>query len=191
MRIMPEAAEITQVLQAIGRSEKGAAEKLLPVVYAELRRLAAARMSHELSGQTLQPTALVHEAWLRLVNDGDRTWQNRAHFFGVSAQLMRRILVDHARRRGADKRGSGATRVSFNENLGMPGRQDVGLLDLDRALKGLEKLDPQQGRIVELRFFGGLSIDETAECVGLSAATVKREWSIARAWLHREIAGGA
>ncbi len=180
---------VTQLLVSWGKGDSQALERLMPLVYGELRRMAARYLRREPPEQTLQPTALVHEAYLLLVDQKSVQWQNRAHFFGVSAQLMRRILVDHARRRAAGKRGSGATRVSFEENLAMPGRQDVGLLDLDRALRGLEKLDPQQGRIVELRFFGGLSIDETAECVGLSAATVKREWGIARAWLHREISG--
>src|SRR4029078_12172547 len=151
---MPEPAEITQVLQAIGRSEEGSAEKLLPLVYAELRRLAAARMAQEMAGKTLQPTALVHEAWLRLVKDGDRTWQNRAHFFGAAAEAMRRILIERARHKSRLKRGGGQARLNIEDlDLAQTTPDDKVLL-VNEALEQLQVEDPEKAKIVVMKFFG-------------------------------------
>ena len=166
---MPETAEITQVLHAIGRSEEGASEKLLPLVYAELRRLAAARMAHEMSGQTLQPTALVHEAWLRLVSDGDRTWQNRAHFFGAAAEAMRRILIERARHKSRLKHGGGQARLNIEDLELAQTTPDDKVLLVDEALARLKVEDPELERIVVLKFFGGLSNEEIAENSGACA----------------------
>ncbi len=184
---MPETAEITQVLQAIDRSEEGAAEKLLPLVYAELRHLAAARMANELSGQTLQPTALVHEAWLRLVNDGDRTWQNRAHFFGAAAEAMRRILIERARRRSRLKHGGGQARLNIEDLELAETTPDDKVLLVDEALARLKAEDPELERIVVLKFFGGMSNAEIAETLGLANRTLDRQWAYAKAWLFRAI----
>lgn len=159
----------------------------MPLVYGELRRLAQAYLRRERSDHTLQSTALVHEAFLRLVNQRNVQWKNRAHFFGIAAQLIRRILVDHARAHQAGKRGAGAFKLSLDEAIGVPDKQDLDLVALDDALQRLTGLDAQQGRIVELRFFAGLSIEETAEVLDISPATVKREWSTARAWLFRDL----
>jgi RNA polymerase sigma factor (TIGR02999 family) len=184
---MAEPAEITQVLQAIGRSEEGAAEKLLPLVYAELRRLAAARMAHELAGQTLQPTALVHEAWLRLVKDGDRTWQNRAHFFGAAAEAMRRILIERARHKSRLKHGGGQSRLNIEDLELAQATPDDKVLLVDEALAHLKVEDPELERIVVLKFFGGLSNEEIAETLDLAPRTLDRQWAYARAWLFRYI----
>lgn len=162
-------------------------DQLMPLVYDELRRLAQSYLNSERAGHTLQGTALVHEAYLRLIDQKQVQWQNRAHFFGLASQMIRRILVDYARGRKAEKRGSGAPKLSLEEALGVPGGTELDLVGLDDALKGLAKIDPDQCRIVELRFFGGLSIDETAAVVGVSPATVNREWASARAWLFREM----
>jgi RNA polymerase sigma factor (TIGR02999 family) len=185
--VMPETAEITQVLHAIGRSEEGASEKLLPLVYADLRRLAAARMAQELSGQTLQPTALVHEAWLRLVNDGDRTWQNRAHFFGAAAEAMRRILIERARHKSRLKHGGGQARLNIEDLELAQTTPDDKVLLVDEALALLKEEDPELERIVVLKFFGGLSNEEIAETLGLAPRTLDRQWAYARAWLFRYI----
>ena len=184
---MPESANITQVLHAIGRDEEGASEKLLPLVYAELRRLAAARMANELSGQTLQPTALVHEAWLRLVGDGDRTWQNRAHFFGAAAEAMRRILIERARHRSRLKHGGGQARLNIADLELADTTPDDKILLVDEALARLKEEDPGLERIVMLKFFGGLSNDEIAETLRLSNRTLDREWAYAKTWLFRYI----
>jgi len=184
---MSETAEITQVLHAIGRSEEGASEKLLPLVYAELRRLAAARMAHEMSGQTLQPTALVHEAWLRLVNDGDRTWQNRAHFFGAAAEAMRRILIERARHKSRLKHGGGKARLNIEDLELAETTPDDKVLLVDEALGRLKVEDPELERIVMLKFFGGLSNEEIAEALGLAPRTLDRQWAYAKAWLFRYI----
>jgi len=184
---MPETAEITQVLQAAGRSEAGAAEKLLPLVYAELRRLATARMAQERPGQTLQPTALVHEAWLRLVKDGDRTWQNRAHFFGAAAEAMRRILIERARYRARLKHGGGQARLNFEDLELAETTPDDKVLLVDEALSHLKQEDPELERIVVLKFFGGLSNAEIAENLGLANRTLDRQWAYARAWLFRYV----
>src|SRR4030095_3242414 len=184
---MPESGPVTQVLQAMGRSEEGAAEKLLPLVYAELRRLAGARMAHEMAGQTLQPTALVHEAWLRLVSDGDRTWQNQAHFFGAAAEAMRRILIERARHKSPLKHGGGQARLNIEDLELAQTTPDDKVLLVDEALMRLKVEDPELERIVVLKFFGGLSNEEIAETVGLSKRTLDRQWAYARAWLFRYI----
>jgi RNA polymerase sigma factor (TIGR02999 family) len=169
------------------QGDQEALGKLMPLVYDELRRLAKSYLRRETSGHTLQTTALVHEAYLRLIDQRVDNWQNRAHFFGIAAQLMRRILIDHARSKQAAKRGSGETRLSLDEALEVSGKNEAELLALDEALTALAAFDPRQGRIIELRYFGGLSIEETAEVLGLSPATVKREWTTAKAWLYREL----
>jgi RNA polymerase sigma-70 factor (ECF subfamily) len=162
-------------------------DSLLPVVYQELRRLAAGYIRHEKPGQTLQPTALVHEAYLRLLKDRPDRWQNRAHFCAIAAHSMRQILIERARARNAQKRWGEKARITLDESLMGSGEQSVNLLALDEALERLAGLDPEQARIVELRFFGGLTVDETADALSVSPATVKRHWTIARAWLAREL----
>ncbi len=162
----------------------------MPLVYAELRRLAHYYLQQERSDHTLQSTALVHEAYLRLAGQTPPQWQNRAHFFGIAAHIMRQILVEYARGHGAAaKRGGSACRLTLDEALDLPMRTGVDVVALDRALTELSAMDEQQGRIVELRFFGGLTIEDTSEVLGVSPATVKRDWITARAWLHRAIAG--
>ncbi len=162
-------------------------EELLPLVYAELRRLAAGYLRRERAGHTLQPTALVHEAYLRMVDQTQVRWQNRAHFFGVAAQMMRRILVDHARSQHAEKRGGDVQKLSLDENIDVSGERAAELVALDEALERLAEIDPQKSRVVELRFFGGLSVEETAEVLGVSAPTVKRHWRLAKAWLFGQV----
>lgn len=161
---------------------------LLPIVYEELKKLAAAYLRRERPGQTLQPTALVHEAYLRLLKDRPGRWQNRAHFCAIAAHSMRQILIERARARGAQKRGGVQARVTLDEGMVAAGSQSVDLVALDEALERLEAIDPEQARLVELRFFGGLTIEETAEAMNISPATVKRHWTVARAWLARELA---
>lgn len=179
---------ITELLIDWSKGDQAALEKLMPLVYNELRRLAANYLRRERASHTLQPTALVNEAYLKLVDQRNARWQNRAHFFGISAQLMRRILVDHARQHQAAKRGgSNQQRLSITSAEQIAKQPEVDLLALNEALDELTKMDPQQGRIVELRFFGGLSIDETAEVLGVSHATVERDWKMARAWLRRQL----
>jgi RNA polymerase sigma factor (TIGR02999 family) len=183
-----DSSDVTQLLIAWGAGDRSAGDRLLPAVYAELHRRAAAAMRREQDGHTLQPTALVHEAYMRLVNQDRIQWRNRAQFYGVAAQLMRRILIDHAREHLADKRGGGAAHVTLSRVDAAP--DDAGavdVLELHGALERLAQLDARQARLVELRYFGGLSIDETAEALEISAATVKREWATARAWLKREL----
>ena len=180
-------SEITLVLQSIGRGESEASEKLLPMVYDELRRLAAARMAQESAGQTLQPTALVHEAWLQLVHGGDRTWQNRAHFFGAAADAMRRILIDKARRKSRLKHGGGQLRLNIADMELAETTPDDNLLLIDEALKNLAQEDPEQARIVVLKFFGGLTNEEVAENMGIGERTVDRQWACAKARLFRWI----
>jgi RNA polymerase sigma factor (TIGR02999 family) len=181
------AARVSELLLNWGHGDQGAREELIPLVYAELRRIARRYLWQERPDHTLQSGALVHEAYLRLAHDEPPQWQNRAHFFGVAAQLMRRILVDHARSRLAVKRGAGALRLALDPEIGLPQKREVNLVALDDALSTLATLDPQQSRLIELRFFGGLSIEETAVVLGISRATVKREWVTARAWLQREM----
>ena len=175
-------AEVTRLLRQWSEGHEGSLDALLPHVYGELRRQAARFLRQERPGHTLQATALVHEAFLKLV-DQHASWQNRAQFFGIAAQLMRRILVDHARGHGAAKRGGGAARVELDEAMVAAVALDVDLLALDEALTRLAAIDERQARIVEMKFFGGLTLDETAEVLHISAATVSREWTIARAWL--------
>lgn len=163
----------------------------MPLVYSELRKLAQHYLRRERSDHTLQSTALVHEAYLRLAGQSAPQWQNRAHFFGIAAHLMRQILVEHARSRGAAKRGGGATRITLDASLAIAQQNEVDVIVLDKALQDLTELDAQQGRIVELRFFGGLTIEDTSEVLGISPATVKREWVTARAWLFRAMTGEA
>jgi RNA polymerase sigma factor (TIGR02999 family) len=180
-------ANVTDLLIAWSAGDKGALASLVPLVYDELLELAHQFMRRERQNHTLQPTALVHEAYARLV-EGERVeWQGRTHFFAVAAQTMRRVLVDHARRRDAARRGGGGLRVTLDESLVAADRNDIEVIALDRALHALAALDPVQERIVELRYFGGLTIDEVAGVLGSSPATVTREWTIARAWLHREM----
>ncbi len=180
-------AGVTELLVDWGRGDRSALERLMPAVYAELHRLAEQHLARERTDHTLQATALVHEAYLRLVDQRSVRWQNRAHFFGIAAQLMRRVLVDYARRRDAAKRGDGARPLSLEEAADQAPSRPLDILDLDRALDRLAALDPQQGRLVELRFFGGLTVEESAEVLGVSARTVKRDWRAARAWLYREL----
>ena len=163
----------------------------MPLVYEELRRLAHHYLSRERPDHTLQSTALVHEAYLRLAGQNPPQWQNRAHFFGIAAHLMRQILVEHARGRGAAKRGGAVTRLTLDESIAGAQPSDVDLIVLDEALQQLTERDAQQGRIVELRFFAGLTIEDTSEVLGISPATVKREWTLARAWLFRAMSGEA
>lgn len=178
-------SDITQVLQAIGRGEGHAAEELLPLVYEELRSLAAARMAQEQPGQTLQATAMVHEAWLRLVADGARTWENRAHFFGAAAGAMRRILIDNARSKSALKRGGGQNRVPMEGLEITSATPDEHILLVDEALEWLEQDDPEKARIVCLKFFGGLTNEEVAEHLNTSLRTVNRQWVCAKIKLFR------
>jgi RNA polymerase sigma factor (TIGR02999 family) len=186
---MPSAssARVSKLLRNWGQGDQAAREALIPLVYDELRRLARRHLRRERPDHTLQSAALVNEAYLRLIRQDQPQWQNRAHFFGVAAQLMRHILVDHARHRAAAKRGAGAPRLALDPEVALPREREVNLVALDDALTQLAVLDPQQGRVVELRFFGGLSIEETAVVLGISPATVKREWATARAWLQREM----
>ena len=178
---------ITRLLVGWGRGDRAAFDQLLPLVYDELRKVAARRLRHERANHTLQPTALVHEAYVRLIDQDRVQWRNRAHFFAISSRLMRRILVDHARAHGAAKRGGGAQLVSLDDAADVALAPDVSLLALDEALGKLERLDPVQAQIIELRFFGGLTIEETAAVVRVSPASVGREWNVAKAWLYREL----
>ena len=179
---------VTDALNGVARGDEKALHLLLPVVYREMKRLAASYLKAERPGHTLQPTALAHEAYLRLVGRDRIQWQNRAHFLGVAARAMREILVDHARRRRAQKRGGGQPVTMLDEAL-VGGGRPIEFDDLDHALNDLARLSERQARVVELRYFGGLSIEETAEVLGVSPATVKREWATARAWLYRELSG--
>jgi RNA polymerase sigma factor (TIGR02999 family) len=179
---------ITQLLVDWSKGDQKALDKLMPLVYSELRRLAGNYLRRERPGHTLQPTALVNEAYLKLIDQRSAKWQNRAQFFGVAAQLMRRILVDHARQHQAAKRGgSDQQRLSITSAERLVKQPEVDLLALNEALEELATLDPQQERIVELRFFGGLSIEETAEVLHIGHATVERDWKMARAWLRRKL----
>jgi RNA polymerase sigma factor (TIGR02999 family) len=180
------AEDVTQLLQRWRDGDQQAHGQLNTVIYDELRKLAGSYLRRERSDHTLQSTALVNEAYMRLVQQ-DIAWQNRAHFFGIAAQIMRRILVDHARGHLAAKRGSGAFKLSLDEAIGVPAGRDLEIVALDTALKDLANFDEQQAKIVELRFFAGLSVEETAEALGVSASTVKRDWVAAKAWLFRQL----
>jgi len=181
------AGEVTRLLSNWSSGDLGARDAVLPLVYDELRRLAASYLRRERSDHTLQATALVHEAYLRLVDHQHADWHNRQHFFGAAAQLMRRILVDHARGRLAAKRGRGASKVELHEAMAMAQDQPADMLTLDESLTRLAKLDPQQAQIVELRVFTGLTVEETADLLKISPATVKRDWSMAKVWLLNQI----
>ena len=183
----PAAGDVTQLLADVQNGRPDAASQLMPLVYEELRRLARRQMRRERSDHTLQATALVHEAYFRLVNQPERSWQNRTHFIRIAAQVMRRMLIDHARARLTAKREGGLQRVPLEEPLLFTEEQSDELLALNEALERLAQFDARQSRVVELRFFGGLTVEETAEALGISPKTVKRDWCVARAWLHREV----
>lgn len=187
---MTPSGEVTQLLSDVGRGDRHAADRLLPLVYAELRNLADHYLAAERADHTLQATALVHEAYIRLVGDSSMSWENRAHFFAVASRAMRRILVDHARARCAAKRGGGRQKLSLDQVADLAEQQNEYLVALDEALEHLAALDERAGRIVELRYFGGLTVDETAGVLGVSAKTIKREWQMAKGWLHRQITKG-
>jgi RNA polymerase sigma factor (TIGR02999 family) len=182
--------EVTQLLADWGKGDRSALDKLFPLVQSELRRIAQRQMSQERPGHTLQATALVNEAYLKLAGQQGFDWHNRAHFFAVCAQVMRHILIDHARAHARDKRGGGAIQVSLNEALVVAEDQAAHFIALDDALRVLEGLDPQKGKIIELRYFGGLSIEEAAEVLNISPRTVRREWQRAKAWLYRMMTEG-
>ena len=186
----PSPLNVTQLLVNWSNGDQAALDQLLPLVNDELRRLARNYLRRENPGHTLQPTALVNEAYLRLIDQQNVQWQNRAHFFGIAAQLMRRILVDHARRHAYAKRGGGAIQVSFDEGMAVTEAKAAELLAVHEALEQLTKLDERKGRIVVLRFFGGLSLEEVAEVLSISSPTVQREWRAAKAWLHRILTEG-
>lgn len=178
---------VTGLLVAWGEGDKAALDELMPVVYDELRRLAQNYLSRERPGHTLQTTALVHEAYLRLIDQKSVNWQNRAQFFGIAAQMMRRILINHAKDRNAKKREGYATKVSLDDAVSLFEKRELDLIALDESLNALAELDPQQTSIVELRFFGGLTIEEVAEVLNISPATTKREWDSAKLWLRRQL----
>jgi RNA polymerase sigma factor (TIGR02999 family) len=180
-------SDITLMLQAVARGERQASSDLLPIVYEELRRLAGARMAREAGGQTLQATALVHEAWLRLVGEGNRTWENRAHFFGAAAEAMRRILIENARRKSRLKRGGGLERVDLDQVNLVATTADDKILLIDEALTRLQAEDPDKAKIVMLKFFGGLTNQEVANSLQVTERTVERQWAFAKAWLFRSI----
>jgi RNA polymerase sigma factor (TIGR02999 family) len=181
-------ADVSLLVDRWAQGDRGALDEMLPDLYGELKRLARVYLSRERPGHTLQPTALVHEAYVQLVKQRQVDWRNRAHFLGVAASVMRRVLLHHAEQRNAHKRGGSMERVTIDEALAaLEANASVDILDLNRALDRLQALDPRQARIVELRVFGGLNIEETAEVAGVSAATVKRDWNVARLWLRREL----
>jgi len=186
----PDPQDVTSMLVAWSRGDSSVADRLMAAVYDDLRRKAAGILRHESPGHTLQPTALVNEAYLRLVDQKRVAWQSRAHFLAVAARLMRRVLIDYARRRRASKRGGEAVRVTLDDLAPASLSSPLDLLVLDEALAELAALDARQARIVEMRAFGGLSVEETAEVLGVSPATVKRDWSFAQAWLERRLRGG-
>jgi RNA polymerase sigma-70 factor, ECF subfamily len=186
----PESHEITQLLLAWSKGDREALDRLFPLVYAELRRLAKSYMRKERAGHTLQTTALIHEAYLRLIDAGQVEWQNRAHFFGVAARAMRQILVEMARERGCQKRGGGERRVSLDEAMTIGAELDEDLVSLDEALGALAQFDARKAQVVEMRFFGGLTEEEIAAALGVSPETVRRDWRLARSWLRRKLSGG-
>jgi RNA polymerase sigma-70 factor, ECF subfamily len=187
----PTPREVTQLLRDWRNGDATAFDRLLPLVYDELRRLAGHYMRGERADHTLQTSALLHEAYLRLIEHEGIDWQNRAHFFGVAAQAMRRVLVDYARTRNYQKRGGKAAQVSLEEAATLAAERGAEVIALDEALQSLAKLDPRKSRVVELRYFGGLSVAETAEALGISVATMMRDWNLARVWLLREMSRSA
>jgi RNA polymerase sigma factor (TIGR02999 family) len=189
MRRGPSAHEVTLLLRAWGDGSKEALDRLAPLVNRELRQIAGRMMAAERPNHTLQATALVNEAYLRLVDAREVTWQDRAHFFGICARAMRQILVDHARSRGSAKRGGGEVAIELDEGLIAGTSPEANLLELDDALNRLAQLDPRKSQVVEMRYFGGLSLEETAEALKVSTETVRRDWKMAQAWLHRELSG--
>lgn len=184
---MDKTAEVTKLLNDISAGDDESPAKLLEIVYADLRRLAGAYMQNERSDHTLQATALVHEAYMRLVDWKNVTWQNRAQFFAIAAEVMRKVLIDHARARKANKRAG--HKLVLDDAISIPEQRPIDLIALDEALQSLEKIDPRQAKIVELRFFGGLTIEETAFILGVSESTVRREWTFTKAWFQRELSG--
>lgn len=189
MQRAPSAREVTLLLRAWGEGSKEALDRLAPLVYRELHQIAGRLMARERPSHTLQTTALVNEAYVRLVDARQVSWQDRAHFFAICARAMRQILVDHARSRGSAKRGGGEVAIELEEGLAATASPEASLLALDEALKQLEALDPRKSQVVEMRYFGGLSVEETAEALKVSAETVRRDWKLAQAWLHRELSG--
>jgi RNA polymerase sigma factor (TIGR02999 family) len=188
MADLPDSDGVTQLLVQWQNGDQKALDSLIPLVYQELRSIAGRYLSRESPSHTLQSTALVHEAYFKLIGQRRVRWQNRAHFFGIAAQMMRRILIDHARHQARDKRGGPAPKLSLDDAMATAEAEaDIDLLALDDALTALAQIDPRGAQIIELRFFSGLSLEETAEVVGVSAGTVKRDWSAARAWLYREM----
>ncbi|MCA9234797.1 MAG: sigma-70 family RNA polymerase sigma factor [Planctomycetales bacterium] len=186
---MPQQSQITAALQAISQGNHEAADRLMPVIYDQLRALAATYMQQQPAGHTLRSTALVNEAYVKLCGRQNADWRSRSHFFAAGAQAMRQILVDHARGKNREKRGGGLQRVEFDEGLLGDQQSNEDILALDEALNKLQQLDPRQAKIVELRFFGGLSTGEVAEALGVSKRTVELEWTMIRAWLRRELSG--
>ena len=184
---MPASSQVTELLVAWQNGSEEALDQLMPLVYAELRAIAGRYLSRERPGHTLQSTSLVHEAYLKLIDQRQVQWQNRAQFFGIAARVMRRILVDEARKRKSDKRGGDAIQVTLNEATNVAHEQAANVVALNEALKTLEAIDSRQGKIVELRFFGGLSVEETAQVLKVSPGTVMRDWTFARAWLRNEM----
>jgi RNA polymerase sigma factor (TIGR02999 family) len=184
---IPSTVQVTNLLLAWGHGDELAFEQLVPLVHAELRRIARRQMGHERVGHTLQPTALVNEAYLKLIDIRQVQWQDRAHFFAMSSRVMRRVLVDCARARGYQKRGAGAQKVTLDEGRVGSAQPAADILALDEALDALAAIDRRKGQVVEMRYFGGLSIEETAEALGVSVRTVKRDWTMAKLWLRREL----
>jgi RNA polymerase sigma-70 factor, ECF subfamily len=184
-----QARDLSQLIVSCRNGDKAALDEMSAVLYQELRRLAGFALSNERGGHTLQPTSLVHEAYLKLVNQRTVDWRNRAHFLAIASQMMRRILINYAEARNAGKRGGDAAPVTLQDGMGIIDNRETDLLELNGALDALTKIDPQQGNVVELRFFGGLSIEETAEVLKVSPATVKREWATARIWLLKHLRG--
>ena len=186
---MDSSEPLSKTLEGVARADADALDRLFPVLYQEMRRMAAGYLRGERADHTLQPTALAHEVYLRLIGQADVQWQGRSHFLAVAARAMRGILVDHARRRKAQKRGGGQTPVPLDTSALAAGGRPVAFDDLDRALTDLARMSERQARVVELRYFGGLTIEETAEVLAVSPVTVKRDWAVARAWLYRELTG--
>lgn len=186
---MDTSADVTALLGQLSKGNEAAGQTVMPLIYGELRRIAGRYMRREQGEVVLQATALVHEAYMKLVEQRSVDWQSRGHFFAIAAQLMRRILVDHARKRIRLKRGGGRAPIQLDEGVALSPDRSSELIEMDAALSRLAKIDPRQAKIVELRFFAGLTVEETAEILGISAKTVKRDWSVAKAWLHGELKG--